>query len=117
MQGSEDSDGRLWAQQAERDRGTFLLDKDDRRIVCSALFGIDVSEIYSPARVTAVCSKLKLIPGCALDFQTGWDFTIASHRVAALKLIREQAPRLIVGSPPCTMLRLLQELTIAQHGV
>ena len=80
-----------------------MLDKDGRRIDCSALFGIDVSELHSPLRVTAVCNKLNLIPGCALDLQTGWDFTIASHRVAALKLMLEQAPLLMIGTPPCTL--------------
>ena len=45
------------------------------------MHSIDVGEIYSPERVTTVASRMRLIPGLALDLTTvdpedgePWDF-------------------------------------------
>ena len=51
--------------------------------------GVDVSEIYSPPRVTAMAMKLGLIPGTAFDIQVNdenghpWDFTDPLQRKRA----------------------------------
>ncbi len=70
-----------------------------------------VSKVYSPARVTAMAKampSLRLIPGFALDLTTldefdgePWDFRRSDKRRRALKLVDEQKPMLIIGSPEC----------------
>ena len=70
-----------------------------------------VAEVYSSARVTHAAKLLpqyKLIPGLAVDL-TGcddegrpWDFTDAGMRRKAEKMLDEQDPYMLVGSPPCT---------------
>ena len=71
-----------------------------------------VSEIYSPPRVARMVEsmpELKLIPGMALDFtcidpddNLPWDFNIKAKREKALRMIRQQKPMLLIGSPMCT---------------
>ena len=70
-----------------------------------------VSEIYSPPRVTAAAARLKglkIDPGVALDLTTTdeygrpWDFSKKEVQDRAEKLLDEQGPDLIVGSPMCT---------------
>ena len=39
-----------------------------------------------------------------------WDFSVASNRKAAIEMIRETKPYLIIGSPPCTAWSMLQHL-------
>ncbi len=71
-----------------------------------------VSEIYSPPRVTRALSAFPghpLAPGFALDItctdhEDGmpWDFDVREKRDKARRLLREQRPRFLVGSPMCT---------------
>ena len=71
-----------------------------------------VSEVYSPPRITEMLKGMSnqgLTPGLALDITTidpadgePWDFTVKSKRQRALKLIREQRPLFLIGSPMCT---------------
>ena len=70
-----------------------------------------VSEIYSPARVTQAAKmlpSLRLLPGFAFDLTTSdengvpWDFSKAERRQKARRLIEEQKPYVVVGSPECT---------------
>ena len=71
-----------------------------------------VSEIYSPPRVTRMASmlpSLKLLPGYAMDITTEdpddrqpWDFDCAAKRDKARRLLREQKPLFLIGSPMCT---------------
>ncbi len=71
-----------------------------------------VSEIYSPPRVTRMVScmpSLKLLPGYALDITVDdpddgqpWDFDDKTKREKARRLIREQKPLFLIGSPMCT---------------
>ena len=46
------------------------MSREERRIIGSIIKGVDVSEIYSPRRVTEVCMKFGLIPGDAMDLKT-----------------------------------------------
>ena len=50
--------------------------------------GVDVAEIYSPARVTEAAVKIGLKAGLAMDLTNGWDFRRKEHREAAEKYIR-----------------------------
>ena len=72
----------------------------------AAVKGVDITEVYSPARITATCTRMMLVPGMAMDLQTGWDFTVASHRAEAIRRIKEEAPLLLIGSPPAPYCRL-----------
>lgn len=72
---------------------------------------VDLMEIYSPPRVTARARRFGLKHGGALDLATGWDFTLASHRDAALRLVRELKPALIILSPPCRTFSSLRYLS------
>ena len=84
----------------------------DRRIIASAILGVDITEVYSPERVNEVARKHGLRPGSSMDLTNGWDFTKAEDRRRAWKKIKEEDPYLVIGSPPCTLFSLLQELNI-----
>ena len=82
----------------------------DRKILSMAILGVDVTEIYSPARVTQVCSKFGLQPGSAMDLMTGYDFDLLDDRNRAMRKLLVEKPNLLIGSPPCTYMSVLQEL-------
>ena len=69
---------------------------------------MDVAEVYSPPRVTAMEEKMGLVTGDAMDLTTGWDFTLEQHREAAVKYVKTMRPRLLIGSPMCTMFSALE---------
>ena len=46
----------------------------------------------------------------------GWDFEREDRKRLAWKTMREDAPYLLIGSPPCTHIGVLQELNKAVHG-
>ena len=72
------------------------------RFVASKLMSVDVSEIFSPERVSAVCSAYGLKPGQAMDIKNGFDFDKAADRQKAWDHIITNEPMLVIGSPPCT---------------
>ncbi len=71
-----------------------------------------VSEVYSPPRVTRTLSAMPrhgLSPGFAFDITCidpddgkPWDFDVAEKREQARKMLREQKPLFLIGSPMCT---------------
>ena len=87
-------------------------DKIDSKIIASFLFGVDITEVYSPERVNKVVKKWGLVPGSSLDLTNGFDFTKAEDRKRAWTRVKEEDPFLLVGSPPCTLFSLLQELNL-----
>jgi hypothetical protein len=74
-----------------------------------------VSEIYSAPRVTGI------VPGVALDLTTTnnegepWDFNDPARRMEAEKLLDEQQPQLLIGSPMCTAFSNIQNLNKAMR--
>ena len=92
-----------------------LLDNDDRNTIYSARVGLDFASTHPPSRVTETCRRFALIPGCALDLHTGWDFTLASRGQAALNQITREAPLVLVGSPPCTWIPLLRQFDLYKY--
>ena len=48
--------------------------KLDRKILASVLMNVDVTEVYSPIRVSELAAKFGLVPGSSLDLTNGWDF-------------------------------------------
>ena len=75
-----------------------------------AVRGVDITEVYSPKRVAKACSKFGLAPGTPMDFTNGWDFDTEADRTRAEQLVDEEMPMLLIGSPPCTYMSVLQEL-------
>ena len=61
----------------------------DRAGVSSASAGDDISEVFSPPRVSEEVKKYKLKPGMAMDLLTGWDFNRRDHRDQAKKYVQE----------------------------
>ena len=71
-----------------------------------------VSEVYSPPRVTELLRHMSnhgLTPGLALDLtcidpEDGkpWDFDVTEKREKARRLLRQQKPLFLIGSPVCT---------------
>ena len=80
----------------------------DRKIMSAVLRGMDVTEVYSPERVTRACLKMGLWPGSSMDLTNGWDFSKSEDRLRAWRQIKSENPYLLIGSPPCTMFSVLQ---------
>ena len=53
------------------------------RHIIGQLMGVDMCEMFSPERVTAVCKQYGLTPGQAMDIKNGYDFDLASDRKRA----------------------------------
>ena len=70
----------------------------------------DSLEIYSPERVGPAIQKYGMTSAGSLDFTTGYDFTKSETRQAVREMIRDRKPKVIIGSPPCTMWPILQNL-------
>ena len=80
----------------------------------------DISEIYSPPRVTKRAQEMGMRPGMAFDLTVNdengvpWDFAKKERREAARERLRKERPWLLVGSPMCTAFSLLQNLNYAK---
>ena len=74
------------------------------------LMSVDVTEIFSPERVAAVCREFNLRPGMSMDIKSGFDFDKKSDRDRCWDAIKKDKPSLVIGSPPCTLFSKLQEL-------
>ena len=70
------------------------------RHVIGQRMGVDMSEMFGPERVTAVCKQYGLVPGQAMNIKNGFD--LAVDRKKAWDSILRDKPKLIIGSPPCT---------------
>ena len=73
-------------------------------------------EVFSPERVGWVCKEFGLVPGPALDLQTGYNFSRHADRKKAIDLINSEEPELVTLSPPCTEFSRLQALNRHIHG-
>ena len=51
-----------------------------------------------------------------MDLTNGWDFNRGDHKRKAWAKIKEEAPVLLIGSPPFAYFSVLQELNKAVHG-
>ena len=51
-----------------------------------------------------------------MDLTNGWDFNREDHKRQAWSKVRDEAPYLLIGSPPCNYFSVLQELNKAVHG-
>ena len=87
----------------------------DRALAVSRI----VSELYSQPRVSAAAKmlpSLKCLPGFALDLSTldehgrPWDFDIEENRQRAKRMVMEQKPGLLIGTPMCTAFSAWQRI-------
>ena len=51
-----------------------------------------------------------------MDLTNCWDFNREDHERQAWSRVRDEAPYLLIGSPPCTYFSVLQELNKVVHG-
>ena len=84
-------------------------------MLSSVILGADLTELYSPERVNKLAGKFGLTPGHSLDLTNGWDFSKPEDRRRAWKLLKQSTPYVVVGSPPCTLFSMLQELNLHIH--
>ena len=68
----------------------------DRHMV-TQLLNVDISEMFSPERVTAICKQYGLKPGQAMDIKNGFDFDLAADRKKAWDSILKDKPELVIG--------------------
>ena len=85
----------------------------DRKIITATILGVDITEVYSPERIAKVAKRYGLVAGSSMDLTTGFDFTKESDKQLAWRRIKEEAPFVLIGSPPCTYFSVRQELNIA----
>ena len=63
---------------------------------------VDVSEVFSPPRVTEVAKKMGLTAGTSFDITTvddvgePWDFNIQRMRIKAKIRVQEEKPELLI---------------------
>ena len=80
------------------------------RQVAQQIMSVDVSELYSPERVAAVCKSYGLRPGQSMDIKNGFDFDLSADRKKDWNHVVNDKPSLVIGSPPCTYFSRLHEL-------
>ena len=61
---------------------------------------VDITEVYSPPRVTEEAKKFGPKAGEAWDLAEGWDFTKKEHQDQARRYQKENEPIVLIGSPP-----------------
>ena len=62
------------------------------------LMKVDVTEVFSPPRVTTQASKFGLEAGEAWDLTTGWDFSKSEHRERAEAYVEDKKRLVVIGN-------------------
>ena len=76
---------------------------------------VDVAEIYSPPRFTEACARHHLVPGIAVDPETGWDLMQDEQVEELERQIVQMDPYLVTGSPPCEAFSNLLHISKAKR--
>ena len=92
------------------------MDEEDQRIMKMVLLGCDITEVFSPKRVTRACKRYGLIPGESFDLRTGYDLSDSDVQQYVRQRIEQSDPELLIASPPCTKFSRLQQLNICVLG-
>ena len=71
----------------------------DLEVLDKIIKGVDIMEVFSPARVNQLAVKFGLVAGASLDLTNGYDFDKAEDREKAWKKLVEDKPAVLVGSP------------------
>lgn len=88
--------------------GEEPVDKKHKTDMMNVEGNVDLSEVYSPPRITTVARRLGLRPGCSLDLTTTdengkpWDFDSLEMRNKAIHKIAAEKPFVLITSPMCT---------------
>ena len=90
--------------------------ESDVAVLAAARLGVDVTEIFSPERVTKLCKKYHLVPGDSFDLRTGYDLSDEETQALVVNKIDKSRLALVIGSPPCTMFSRLQQLNPHING-
>ena len=85
---------------------------EDRRIISAILRNVDLTEVFSPARVVEACRRHVLVTGDSFDLRTGYDLTDLPTQRQVKTQIEKSGAVLVVRSPPCTKFLQLQELNL-----
>ena len=93
-----------------------LYNEADIKILAMVLKGADVTEVFSPERVTRICSKYGLVAGDSLDLRDGYDLFDPRTQAMVVKRVMDTEPTFVIGSPPCTMFSRIQQLNLHIHG-
>ena len=70
--------------------------------------GVDVTEVYSPERVTAMARQMGMKGGWAFGLTTHdergvpWDLSDPKTQERVMKRCAAEDPYVLIGSPPCT---------------
>ena len=67
----------------------------------------DIREVYCPTGVAMMEESMGLNDVYAMDLTTGWDFTATVHQQAASDYIKRMKPKIVIGSPMCSLLNSL----------
>ena len=92
------------------DQSMDSLDEIDRQIFASMIMSVDVTEVFSPARVNRLVAIFGLVPGASLDLTNGWEFSLVEDRNRAWKLIKTSVPLVVIGSPRARYLVICRNL-------
>ena len=78
----------------------------------------DVAEIYNPERFVSRANAFGLRPGFAIDLSLAkndkgeyWDLSTEQDQKALRRLLRDEKPLVLIGSPPCGPFSPLQNLS------
>eukprot|EP00435_Cladocopium_sp_Y103_P052687 s1304_g16.t1 len=100
-------------------RGLTINEEDADNIaeLSCQMCAVDVMEIYSPKRFTDVATKYRLRPGFAVDPTeqkpdgSYWDLTKSEDVEEVERIVDQDKPELLTGSPPCHMFSQLQNIS------
>ena len=92
------------------DQSMDSLDEIDRRILSSIIMSVNVTEVFSPARVNKFAAKFGLVPGTSLDLTNGWDFSLVEDRNRDWELIKMSVPLVFYWSPRACYLVICRNL-------
>ena len=93
-----------------------LYRESEIEILAAVLKGTDITEVYSPERVTKLFREYGLTPGDSFDLRDGYDLSDERTQALVISRIKKSQPSMVVGSPPCTMFSRLQQLNLHVHG-
>jgi hypothetical protein len=94
----------------------FVHNNEDMKIMSMMLSGVDITEVYSPARVVKLCGKYGLVGGDSFDLRTGYDLADPATQARVVRHLQREKPKLVIGSPPCTLFSRLQALNLHTQG-
>ena len=93
-----------------------LYNESDVGVLAMVLHAADITEVFSPERVTKLSSKCGLIAGDLFDLRHGYDLSDPRTQAMVVKCVMTTEPTLVIGSPPCTAFFRIQHLNLHVHG-